>query len=140
DRVSRSTWLALIIGFGGVLLIARPSTATEVGWAHLAAILSAFFLALSITGIKVLTRKNSVATIMVWSAILGVLLLTPIAAGSWRWPSVVDFLLLATLGALSVVTSGTYIHGMALGDPAKLASVDYVRLPMAIVAGFLAFG
>ena len=29
---------------------------------------------------------------------------------------------------------------MAIGDAAKLASVDYIRLPFAIVAGFLAFG
>lgn len=140
DRIAPATWLALVIGFGGVLLIARPSTATVLGWAHLAAIASAFFLALSVTGIKLLTRTNSVATIMVWSAILGVLLLVPVALGSWRWPAPFDFLLLGMLGGMSVVTSGTYIHGMALGDAAKLASVDYVRLPMAIGAGFLIFG
>lgn len=140
DRISRGTWLALLFGFAGVLLIARPSTATEVGWAHLAAILSAFLLALSVTGIKLLTRRNSVATIMVWSSILGVLLLIPFAAGSWRWPSASDFALLGLLGAVSVVTTASYIHGMALGEAAKLASVDYVRLPFAIGAGFLAFG
>jgi drug/metabolite transporter (DMT)-like permease len=140
DRISRGTWLALVVGFGGVLLIARPSTATQIGWAHLAAIASAFLLALSVTGIKLLTRNNSVATIMVWSSMLGVLLLLPAAAGNWIWPTPADFLLLALLGALSVATTATYIHGMSLGDAAKLASVDYVRLPMAIAAGYLAFG
>jgi len=140
DRISRGTWLALALGFGGVLLIARPTVATEVGWAHLAAIASAFLLALSVTGIKLLTRNNSVATIMVWSSIFGVLLLLPFAVGSWRWPSVGDFALLGLLGAVSVGTTASYIHGMSLGEPAKLASVDYIRLPFAIGAGVLAFG
>ncbi len=140
DRVSCGTWLALAIGFGGVLLIARPSTATSIGWAHIAAIASAFLLALSVTGIKLLTRRNSVATIMVWSSILGVMLLLPFAFDRWRWPTGMDFALLALLGTLSVGTTATYIHGMSLGDAAKLASVDYVRLPMAIATGYVAFG
>lgn len=140
DRISPGTWLALVLGFGGVLLIARPSTATQIGMAHFAAIASAFLLALSVTGIKLLTRNNSVATIMVWSSILGVLLLLPFAVGGWRWPSPGDFALLGLLGAVSVATTASYIHGMSLGEAAKLASVDYVRLPFAIVAGFLAFG
>jgi drug/metabolite transporter (DMT)-like permease len=140
DRVAATTWAALIMGFLGVLLIAHPSTATAIGWAHLAAIVSAFLLALSVTGIKLLTRKNKVATIMVWSSILGVVLLFPAAAGTWRWPSATDFLWLTLLGGVSVATTATYIHGMAIGDAAKLASVDYIRLPFAIIAGFLAFG
>jgi drug/metabolite transporter (DMT)-like permease len=140
DRIAPTTWVALVVGFAGVLLIARPSTATTIGWAHLAAIASAFLLALSVTGIKLLTRTNSVTTIMVWSSILGVLLLLPVAAGDWIWPSATDFALLALLGAVSVVTTASYIHGMAMGDAAKLASVDYIRLPFAIGAGFVAFG
>lgn len=140
DRVSPGTWLALVLGFGGVLLIANPSAATQIGWAHLAAVASAFLLALSVTGIKLLTRTNSVATIMVWSSILGVLLLLPFAARNWVWPDARDFALLGLLGAVSVATTASYIHGMALGEAAKLASVDYIRLPFAIGAGFLAFG
>jgi drug/metabolite transporter (DMT)-like permease len=140
DRVAPATWAALLMGFGGVLLIARPSQMGAIGWPHLAATASAFLLALSVTGIKILTRKNSVATIMVWSSVLGLLLLFPVALGSWRWPSPTDFLLLALLGGVSVATTASYIHGMAIGEAAKLASVDYIRLPFAIAAGFLAFG
>ena len=140
DRISPGTWAALVVGFGGVLLIARPSTASEIGWAHIAAITSAFLLALSVTGIKLLTRTNSVATIMIWSSILGVLLLLPFAASSWVWPDLQGFALLCLLGAVSMIMTASYIHGMALGDAAKLASVDYIRLPFAMAAGFLAFG
>lgn len=140
DRIAPGTWVALLVGFGGVLIIARPTAATPLGWAHVAAIVSAFCLALSVTGIKLLTRRNSVGTIMVWSAIMGVALMVPAAAGTWRWPEPFDFMLLSLLGAMSVVTSGAYIYGMALGDAATLAVVDYVRLPMAIIAGIFVFG
>jgi drug/metabolite transporter (DMT)-like permease len=140
DRIAATTWIALIVGFAGVLLIARPTPGTAFGLVHLAAVGAAFFLALSVTGIKVLTRHNSVATIMVWSGILGTLLLLPVTIGGWRMPDLGDFLLLCALGTVSVVTSATYIHAMSIGDAARLAPIDYVRLPMAIAAGFLIFG
>jgi drug/metabolite transporter (DMT)-like permease len=139
DRVSPGSWAALVIGFIGVLLVAQPSPTRIVGWAHVAALGSAFFLALSVTGIKLLTRVNSVASIMVWSSILGILLTLPIAAGTWRWPPPDDFLLLILLGVLSAVTTASYIHGMSLGDATKLAVVDYIRLPMAVAVGYFLF-
>ncbi|MCC4250828.1 DMT family transporter [Sphingobium naphthae] len=140
DRIAAGTWIALVIGFAGVLLIARPSPGAALGLVHLAAVSAAFFLALSVTGIKALTRHNSVATIMVWSGILGALFLLPVTVDGWRMPDLGDFLLLCALGTVSVVTSATYIHAMSIGDAARLAPIDYVRLPMAIAAGFLMFG
>jgi hypothetical protein len=44
----------------------RPTSGIAVDWVHAAAILSALLLTVSITGIKLLTRQNSVGTIMCW--------------------------------------------------------------------------
>ena len=140
DHVARGTWIALAVGFLGAMLVIRPSGATDIGWAHMAGLGSAFLLALSVTGIKLLTRQNSLATIMTWSSILGVVMMVPFAIGAWRWPTPQDSALLALLGLLSVLTTASYIHGMSLGAAATLAPVDYVRLPMAIAVGFLLFG
>ncbi len=140
EQVSRTSWFALGLGFVGVLIVLQPSTHMSVGWAHLAALASAFFLALTVTGIKVLTRHNSLTTIMIWSSIFGILFVLPPAIMTWRWPGPRDAVLLLALGAVSVIMTMTYVHGMSLGNAAKIIAIDYVRLPLAIAAGFLVFG
>lgn len=140
ERVSRTSWLALGLGFVGVLIVLQPSTHMVVGRAHLAALASAFFLALTVTGIKVLARHNSLTTIMIWSSIFGILFVLPAAIPTWRWPTPRDALLLLGLGAISVTMTTSYVHGMSLGNAARIIAVDYVRLPLAIATGFLVFG
>ncbi|EDX79524.1 Integral membrane protein DUF6 [Brevundimonas sp. BAL3] len=139
DRVRPAEWVALVIGFVGVIVVARPTELSDNALAQFAAVLSAFLLALSITGIKFLTRRNSVSTLLVTSSLTAVVLMSVPAALAWRWPTMTDFLLLVGLGSLSVMSSAAYIQGMAVGDTARMAPVDYVRMPLAIGAGFLAF-
>ncbi|WP_242153545.1 DMT family transporter [Sphingomonas sp. BAUL-RG-20F-R05-02] len=140
EQVTRASWAALAFGFVGVLLVLQPSPHMTIGWAHLAALASALLLALTVTGIKVLLRRNSLTTIMLWSSILGILFVLPPAILTWRWPSAHDGWLLLLLGMVSVAMSTTYMHAMSLGDAAKIIAVDYVRLPLAIGAGLLVFG
>ena len=41
---------------------------------------------------------------------------------------------------LGTITQACYIRGMALGDAAVMAPLDYTRLVFAVVFGFLMFG
>jgi drug/metabolite transporter (DMT)-like permease len=139
ERVGLSRWLALAVGFSGVLLIARPSIATPVGWPHLAALLSALLLAMGATGVKMLTRDQGTATILSWTAVLGVLFSAIPAFVVWRWPTLPDLALLVALGFASLAAQLTYIRGMAIGDATALAPVDYSRLVFAVGVGFLLY-
>lgn len=138
DRVGWREWMALGVGFAGVLIVLRP-VAVAPGPAQLAAIASALLIALSVTGIKMLTRRNSVSALLACSAFLTLAITAVPAFASWRWPSPQDLWLLLGLGLLNSIAMMTYIKGMSLGDPAKLAPVDYIRLPFAVLAGAVAF-
>lgn len=130
-----------VAGFGGVLLMLQPSVGGEAPLLPaLAALASAFLFALTVTGMKTLTRDHSITVITVWSAALGFLLATPLAFLSWAWPTPVDFLLLCLMGVLGLASQVTYIKGMSLGDAAAMAPVDYTRLVFAILLGFVLFG
>jgi drug/metabolite transporter (DMT)-like permease len=130
---------ATFVGFIGVLIMLQPSIANAVGWPAAAALASAALFAMTVTGMKLMTRDHSVTVLMVWSAVLGFVLAIPLAVVEWRWPAPVDLALLAAMGVLGIVTQVCYIKGMALGDAAAMAPIDYTRLVFAILFGLVIF-
>jgi drug/metabolite transporter (DMT)-like permease len=139
ERVGPRRIAATVVGFAGALLMLQPAATGALGWPALAALASAFLLALTITGMKIMTRDHSTATLIVYSAGLGLLLSIPPALFVWRLPDLVDFLLLIAMGVLGLVTQTCYIKGMSIGDAAAMAPIDYTRLIFALIVGFALF-
>lgn len=141
EAVGLSSVAAVLLGFGGVLLMLTPwDQSRGFGLPEAAALGAAFVLALSITGMKSLTRDHSPLTVLAWSTILGVLFNLPGALLVWRWPSPGDLGLLALMGVFSAINQATFIKGMSVGDAAVMAPLDYTRLLFAVLAGFVLFG
>ncbi|WP_411287172.1 DMT family transporter [Phenylobacterium sp.] len=132
---------AAVVGFLGVLLMIRPGVGGEfaVGLPALAMLAASFLFALTITGMKVLTRDHSPTVLLVWAVTLGLLLALPGGLLSWRWPTPLDFGLLGLMGVIGTATQGCYIKGMQAGDAAAMAPIDYTRLVFATAAGFVLF-
>lgn len=141
EVIGPSRIAAVLMGFVGVVIIMRPwGTGVEIGWPHLAALISALCLAGTITGVKSLTRNLSASSILVWSSIIGELLSLPFALADWRWPSPGDLIPLFLIGLLSAANQVLFIKGMAVGEAAVLAPIDYARLVLSVIAGLLVFG
>jgi drug/metabolite transporter (DMT)-like permease len=132
---------AAVVGFVGVLIMLRPGAGGEfaIGWPALAMLASSFLFALTITGMKVMTRDHSPTVLLVWSATLGLVMGIPGAFFTWRWPEPFDLFLLAAMGVLGTVTQACYIKGMAIGDAAAMAPIDYIRLVFTVIVGFSLF-
>ena len=131
--------LATVAGFLGVLLMLQPQAQLDMGWPAAAALTSALLFALTVTGMKVLTRDHSTLTLMGWYAILGFALAIPPAFFVWRWPTLPDLALLAAMGVLGTITQACYINGMSEGDAAAMAPLDYTRLVFAVIVGYAVF-
>lgn len=130
---------ATVAGFLGVLLMLQPAIANSVGWPAIAALASAALFAMTVTGVKVMTRDHGVIVLTTWSAILGFVLAIPTAFIEWRWPAPMDLLLLSIMGVCGLVTQIFYIKGMSIGDAAAMAPIDYTRLLFALAVGFFWF-
>jgi len=131
---------AALVGFAGVLVMLQPGAPGHgFGWGQMAALASAFGFAMTITGMKVMTRDHSPFTLLVWSAVLGLAFSVPPALFVWRWPAPQDLLLLAAMGVFGTITQGCYIKGMQIGDAAAMAPIDYTRLVFSAAVGFLLF-
>ena len=133
---------AALVGFVGVLIMLRPGSGGGVswlGWPQAASLVSALLFALTITGMKVMTRDHSPFTLLTYAAVLGLVFSIPPALFVWRWPSLPDLGLLAAMGVIGTFTQGAYIKGMQLGEAAVMAPIDYTRLVFAVLAGLLLF-
>jgi drug/metabolite transporter (DMT)-like permease len=141
ERVGPLRIGAAVVGFLGVLLMVRPgaSGSFDIGLPALAMLASSLLFALTVTGMKVLTRDHSPMVLLVWSATLGLLFSVPGALFVWRWPEPVDLALLAAMGVMGTLTQGFYIKGMSIGDAGAMAPIDYIRLVFATAAGFFLF-
>lgn len=132
---------AAVVGFAGVLVMVRPGAGGEfaLGLPALAMLGASFLFALTITGMKVMTRDHSPTVLLVWGATLGLVLAIPGAFLTWRWPEPADLGLLSLMGVMGTITQACYIKGMQLGDAAAMAPIDYTRLIFSAAAGFFLF-
>jgi drug/metabolite transporter (DMT)-like permease len=155
ERVGPRHWLALLVGFGDVLLIVRPGLAAfNLGSVFI--LISVLFYALA----AILTRKlqptESSATMAYYSSLvylLATLVLAPllIAVGdlpgahssiaflfrAWSVPSLLDWAIMSGLGL--IWAGGMYCIARAYS--AALASVvapfEYLALPISVFWGWL---
>lgn len=132
---------AAVVGFLGVLLMVRPGAGGQfaIGAPALAMLASSFLFALTVTGMKVMTRDHAPMVLLVWAAALGLLFSIPGAILDWHWPAPLDLLLLALMGVFGTGTQWCYIKGMQIGDAAAMAPIDYSRLVFTVAAGFFLF-
>jgi drug/metabolite transporter (DMT)-like permease len=129
---------AVAVGFAGVVLALRPSTASFTLPALIAVGGSLFFAVL-----LVMTRMLRDTSQMVF--ISGQLAST-LAFGAvttpfgWAVPSVPDFLLLVLFGVLSIVALACVNHALKLAPASVVAPYQYMTILWAIVFGYAVFG
>lgn len=134
--------VAALAGFVGVVVMLGPqviASGLEIGWPAAAMLGSAFLFALTVTGMKVMTRDHGPSTLLVWSAALGLVFSLPGAVFTWRWPGPVDLALLGAMGVVGTFTQFCYIKGMSIGEAGAMAPIDYIRLVFTAAAGFFLF-
>jgi len=129
---------ALAVGFVGVLVMLRPDQ-MQVDLAAFAALTSALMLAFSIVTIKDMTRDHSTLSLVLWLNLTTSLAGLPFAFFAWQPPNLTDTMLLMLLGVVGVLSQTSFTRGMAAGDASLMALMDYVRLPMMALAGFVVF-
>lgn len=140
ERVTLSRVVAVIVGFAGVLVVIRPGAAV-FQWASLLIVGSAACYAVY----QVLTRRvagfDAPETSVVYSALLGSVLMSAIVPFSWRTPgSLTDVLLLGSLGVLGGL--GHYCVARALTYAAAnfLSPFQYWQMVGSVIVGYWLFG
>ena len=139
ERVGPRRLAAVVVGFAGVVIAARPWGA---GF-HPAILLSLGGL-VSASLYFVLTRLlagvETNATSQLWSSGLATAAIAPFALGGWVWPeTAAGYAVLLGIGAFGAVGHSLATVAHRFADASILAPVFYAQLPFATVAGVVVF-
>jgi drug/metabolite transporter (DMT)-like permease len=137
ERVAWRRWSAVAVGFVGVLLMTRPGAALSLG--SLAALGAAFAFAVAIVTVKDLTRDHTPAQLVISVNLVTALAGLPFLLADPTVPSLPQLLLLLAMGFAGVAAQSCYIRALGTGDASLMGLMDYVRLPLGALAGFLLF-
>ncbi len=136
EMVGPRRWIALGVGFVGVLVILRPGLATFDPAAGLVLVSALTGAGVVVTG-KVLLRGDSAELTVFYLTLLSVPIALIPAAIWWQWPT------LAQIPWLLGLVANVYIYGLTralkIADTALVMSFDFLRLPAAALAGYLFF-
>ncbi len=139
ERVGPARWLAVLVGFGGMLVIVQPGSDTfkpEMG----IIVASAFVFALGITYTRRLSRTETVAGMFTWTTVVSLAVFGPLALLSWKMPEPVHLGAFAALGLIG--GAAHYLVGIAYRNApaAVVAPQEYVALVWGALIGWFMWG
>lgn len=140
EYVSRDRLIAIIVGFVGVLVVARPG----FGGIHPVAILSIIGVvcyAMYVVMTRHLAAHDSTETTLVYSGMVGAILLTPVMFWIWQNPpDLFSALMMGALGLYAAVGHFALIRAHRFTPAYILTPFIYTQLIWMSLFGYLVFG
>jgi drug/metabolite transporter (DMT)-like permease len=139
ESVGLRRWLATAVGLIGVLIILRPGTSAF----HPAAffpLVSALAWAGTLIMTRMMSGRERAVTIMTWSSITGVCILSALVPFVWIAPSWNDVLFGVFIGVASTAGQWIVVLAFRYADASVLAPFSYTQLLWVSILGFLIFG
>ena len=139
EQVGIRRWIAIFVGFCGVLIIIRPG----LGVMHWAAILPlgtatgyAFYQVLT----RVASKTESTNTSLFWTSVFGVLVSSAFVPFFWTQPSATAWIMMIALGTVYGLGHYLLIRGLEIAPASMLSPFFYTQIVWATLFGFIFFG
>ncbi len=139
ERVGAVRWLAVVLGFVGVVIVARPGSGL-VGWAALWPLTGALFFALFHIMTRMLARTADALTTLAYTALVGAVVTTVAVAFFWTPPTTEGWSLFIASGLLFGLGHFLVIKALEYAEASALAPFNYTQIIVATVLGVLMFG
>ena len=140
ERLTRFKAIAAVLGFIGILIVARPSPDT-INAGVITAAGSAVFFALTLMLTRKLTRTETIACILFWltflQAIIGIFAVG--YDGQITWPTAQTLPFLVVIGLAGLLAHFCVTNALAIAPATIVVPFDFARLPVIIVVGWLLY-
>ena len=139
EKISRRSWVGVIIGFTGALIIIRPGFGVMT-WHVLLPICGAILWAVYQVLSRHVAQFDRPETTVFYTAVTGLVVFGGLAFFNWKEPSSTGWQLLLLNGLLGATGHYLLIKALALAPASILQPFNYAILFWAIVIGLVVFG
>jgi drug/metabolite transporter (DMT)-like permease len=155
ERVDIQRWIALLLGFIGVLIVVRPGT-DAFDWAMLLPVYAGFSYGLSMVMARWLGSRETAAVMATYGNamfLLGALALAAVFGSGeyaseahkslgflvrgWSTPPLTDFLLMATCGLVAATGLVLLTQAYRVAEASVVAPFEYTGMVWSVILGFL---
>ncbi|WP_374381589.1 DMT family transporter [Dongia sp.] len=142
EKVGARRWAAVGVGFVGVIiaLVAAPRPDGDF-FSHLnigaiLVLVSAFFYALTLITLRRISGKDSSHNILFHTSTATLVIVCPLAAMDWSWPTGTDWAILLLQGSSAALAQLCMIRAFRSGEASMLAPIEYTALIWAAFFGW----
>ncbi|WP_439498140.1 DMT family transporter [Bosea sp. (in: a-proteobacteria)] len=139
EPVNRWGWLAVALGFLGVLTIMRPFGGA-FSWALLIPAIGGIFAALGQVMTRVVAQRTTPRSVLLYMVLVALTLSSLPLPFFWQAPTGQQWLLLALSGFCQAAGQFCMIAAYARATASRIAPYSYAQLLTATVLGFALFG
>jgi drug/metabolite transporter (DMT)-like permease len=139
EKVGIHRWVAIILGFIGVIIIAQPDGLNlNIGVVY--GLASSMFYALAMISLRSLGGTEKVLTTTTYFTILASLMLTIPAALSWHAPPFIDLMIFILCGLLAGIGQLFLTSAYQNAPPSVISPFNYSSILWAVLIGFVFWG
>jgi S-adenosylmethionine uptake transporter len=135
EKVERFRWIAVLVGFAGVVIALRPSP-QMFSWAAPLALFGAVMFALSQTITRELRGVHWLPLVL-WQFVGSGLIGASTVPFAWTAPTAFDLGLMALVGVVSMLCFICIVRALSLARAAVLAPLQYSAILWAAIMGWL---
>ncbi len=141
ERLTRTRLLACGLGFVGILIVARPDNMT-LSAPTLAAIACALGFAGAILLTKLLSRTESITSILFWLTVIQAVFgfVTVFWDGEITLPTTRSLPWIVAVGVCGLIAHFSLTKALTLAPATVVMPLDFLRLPLIALVGFLLYG
>lgn len=139
ERVGPWRWSAVAAGFLGALVVVRPGFGV-FQWASLLALSAGLCHGAYLVTTRRLAGSTSPMITLLFTALLGLLVMSLVAPVVWAPPAAGDWLLMALMGLFAASGHFLVIRSFDHAPAPIVAPIGYFEIMAATLVGYLAFG
>lgn len=139
-EVTLSRWIALLVGYSGVIVALGVSFKASSMVGILASLSANFFAGLGIVSTKVLTKDEPSLTLMTIPTVVNSFIFFPPMVATASAISQVEMLKFLAIGFFGMGSQFCFLSALKLVRPSFLAPLEYLRFVFSSIIGILIFG